>query len=192
MKRILITLAGSVLMLSGCVSTMTAAPAGQFTVKNSASLTLIDSWTHVPENLNSTKGSAFTKDGVSLNKVHVVTIEDGEKLINSSDKSQEFPTYQAGSSELQQIEFLTSSLSRIGTVNLKPRNVTPKMVGGLEGVQFELDGKYESGLNMKGLAVLTESNAGLNIIVYIAPAAHYYEKDLASVKSLIASAQFPS
>lgn len=191
MKRTLITLAASAFLLSACVSTMTAAPAGAFAVKNSATVTLMDGWTHIPENLNAAKGSALTKDGIGLNRVHIVTIPDGKKMINITDKSQEYPTYQAGSSELKQIEFLTSSLSRLGVEGLTTRNVTPKTIGGLDGVQFEIDGKYTSGLNMKGLAALAESSSGLNVIVYVAPASHYYQKDLAGVKGMIDSAQFP-
>lgn len=190
MKKIVI-MAATAVMMSGCVTTMTAAPVGNYAVESGAIVQLSQNWTHIPSNLQSTEGAVLTKDGMSLNRVHILTVEDGESIVSQSyDKSQEYPLFQAGSSELKQIEFLMSSLARTGLENITPRNVRPVTLSGLSGVQLDIDGKYSTGLNMKGKAALAESDAGLNLIVYIAPAAHYFDKDEAEVDQMIATANF--
>ncbi len=190
MKKIVI-LAATAVMMSGCVQTMTAAPVGNYAVESGATVQLSQSWTHIPSNLQSTEGSVLTKDGMSLNRVHILTVEDEGSIVSQSgDESIEYPLFEAGSSELKQIEFLTSSLARTGLKNITPRNVQPVTLSGLSGVQLEFDGKYSTGLNMKGKAALAESDEGLNLIVYIAPAAHYFAKDEAAVDQMIATANF--
>lgn len=50
-----------------------------------------------------------------------------------------------------------------------------------------LSGAYVNGLNMKGDAVLVESEEGLNLVVYTAPELVYYDKYRGEVEKLIAS-----
>jgi hypothetical protein len=43
-------------------------------------------------------------------------------------------------------------------------------------------------LNLRGDAALAESNGKLNVIIFVAPASHYYEASAAEVDALIQSA----
>lgn len=190
MKKLILIAAISTMALGGCVATMTAAPAGPYALKNGTSVNLDKSWTHIPENLHPSIGSVLTQDGMSLNRVHILTVEDGEEMIGFIDKAQEYPVYTAGSTQLQQIEFMTSSLSRLGLESVNTENVKPATLGGIDGVSMDLSGKYSSGLHMKGRAAIAPSSAGLNMVIYLAPKMHYYNKDIGSVEAIISSIQF--
>lgn len=190
MKKLLPFMAA--MALTGCVATMSAAPAGSYSLKDGTSMTLQHAWTHIPDNLNATNGSIMTKDGMSLNQLYILTVEPEGKMVTVADKSQEYPEFEAGSSELKQIEFITANLSRLGFENVKTLNVSPTTLSGMEGVQFDLTGNYASGLNMKGKVALAESEAGLHTIIFMAPATYYYDRDVAEVDAIIESTSFGS
>ena len=111
-------------------------------------------------------------------------------MVDKLDKAKEYPVYEENMSKLQQIDFVTSSLARTGLTDIKTSNVKPAQIGGASGVDFNLDGKYASGLNMKGRVSMAAVDAGLNTIVFVAPAQYYYDRDIAEVESIIKSASF--
>lgn len=55
-------------------------------------------------------------------------------------------------------------------------------------MRFDLHGKYPSGLKLRGEAVLAQANDELNLIIFLALAAHYYEANAAEVEQIIQSA----
>ncbi len=190
MKKLAIALI-SVSALVGCES-MSAAPAGQYVLKNGVSIDLKEDWTHVPKNMHGAKSSILTKDGLKLNQLHIMTVEDGKTFIDKKSKSAEYPVYAQGSSPIKQIEFVTSNLARMGFEKVEPKNVTPTKLSGYDGVSMDLVGKYDSGLNLKGRMGLAETEKGLNVLIFIAPAMHYFDKDISSVNHLINTVAFPA
>lgn len=176
------------LALAGC-SSLSAAPAGQrlsteaaFTVEPNTA------WTRVSKGASGTQGSVLTQDGTGLNAVHLVTVPAGKALARTS--GEEMPRYVEGSSELAMVEFVTNSLSRLGYEALETSDVRPGTLGGLEGVRFGLAGRYPSGLRMRGDVALAESDDGLNMVAFIAPASHYFARDLAEAEAVINSVRF--
>jgi len=191
MKKLLFVFTAiGITSLSGCAVTMTAVPAGVVETEAAFTVNASDTWTRFPKGLNSTPGSILTKDGVGLNQVYIVTVEDGTKMIKSPDKAKNFPTYEKGLSQLKQVEFVTTNLSRLGFANLEPSAVEPAVVGGVDGIKMQLSGQYPNGLNMKGKVAMAENDSGLNLVMYMAPAMHYYGKDVAEVDGLINSIRF--
>lgn len=176
--------------LSGCVVTMKPVPAGVVETEAAFTVNASDAWTRFPKGLNPTPGSILTKDGVGLNQVYIVTVEDGKKMIKSADKSKNFPKYEKGQSQLKLVEFVTTNLSRLGFANLEANAVEPAIVGGVDGITMQLSGHYPNGLNMKGKVAMAENDNGLNLVMYMAPAMHYYNKDVAEVDGLINSIRF--
>ena len=65
----------------------------------------------------------------------------------------------------------------------------PFTLAGSPGVRFNLNGRYPSGLNLRGDVALAEANGKLNIIMFTAPAAHYYDASASEIDHLIGSAR---
>lgn len=186
MKKISACIAASML-LSACVS-MSAVPAGQAFKPDSAfGVTPSQAWTHLPDGLNPMRGSALTQDGAPLGAVYMVTVEDDKAMIDNLGKSVNLPLYTTGSTPLEQIDFLTASLEVLGYSNIQTSNVRSETIDGIAGSRMGLSGAYVNGLNMKGDAVLVESEEGLNLVVYTAPELVYYDKYRGEVEKLIAS-----
>ena len=164
MKHLLVAL-GAMLILPACVTTMTAAPAGTLALKDNATVNLTQSWTSVPDALHEAKGVVLTKDGMMLNRVHLISVEPGKEMVDVSDKSLEYPVYSAGMSRLEQVNFVTSSLARLGFADLKTASVMPATLSGADGIRFDISGKYASGLNLRGKVGMAETEAGLNMIL---------------------------
>lgn len=188
MKRILaLTMAAA---MAACVPTMTAAPAGAFDPGTGLTVNLQNSWTHVPANLNgAVNGSVLTRHGLALERVDILSIEPGQSLIRVP-REVDAPEFRAGMSEPELVELVTSSLSRIGFTDLAAEDVRAYQMAGAPGVRFALTGKYASGLHMRGDAALAESGGKLNVILFLAPAAHYYDANANEIDALIQSARF--
>jgi len=191
MKHLALAL-GALLFLPACAATMSAAPVGALSLKNGATVNLTQSWTSVPDGLHNAKGTVLTKDGMTLNRLHIMTVKSGKEMIDVNDKSLEYPVYTSGMSSLEKVNFVTASLSRLGLVDVKTASVTPATLGGSDGIRFDLNGKYASGLNMRGKVGMAETEAGLNMIIFIAPSEYYYGRDIAEVETMISSISFPS
>ena len=180
------------LSLSACATTMVAAPLGANNLNKSATtVNLTQSWTAVPDALHNAVGTVLTKDGMTLNRLHVITVEDGKTMVDKTSKSIEYPVYTANMSKIQQIDFVKSSLLRTGIDEVNTANVKPAKVSGLSGVTFDISGKYASGLNLNGRVAMAESDAGLNVVAFVAPQEYYYDRDINEVNQIIETLQFP-
>ena len=191
MKHLIIAL-GAMAILPACTTTMSAAPAGTLALKDNATVNLTQSWTSVPDGLHGAKGTVLTKDGMMLNRVHLISVKPGKEMVDVTDKSLEYPVYSDGMSRLEQINFVTSSLARLGFVDVKTASVMPATLSGTDGIRFDISGKYSSGLNLRGKVGMAETDAGLNMIIFVAPSEYYYERDIAEVDNMISTISFPS
>lgn len=175
--------------LTACAPTMTAVPAGVFQPKNALAVNLQNSWTHIPPQLNFvTNGSVLTRHGVALGRVDILRLEPGGSILRVA-RSVDAPEYARGMSELELVELVTASLRQLGYADIRAENVRPHQLAGAPGVRFDIHGKYPSGLNLRGDAVLAQANDELNLIIFLAPAAHYYEASAAEVEQIIQSAR---
>lgn len=139
-------------------------------------------------NLNfATTGSVLTRQGLSLQRVDILTLEPGNSIIRVT-RDEDAPEYRAGMSETELVELVTASLTRLGYTDITADNIRAHQLAGAPGVRFNIGGKYSSGLNLRGDAALAESNGKLNVIIFVAPASHYYEASAAEVDALIQSA----
>ncbi len=187
MKRL--ALAAAVAALTACAPMMTAVPPGAFTATNSLAVNVQNAWTHIPPNLNfATNGSVLTRQGVSLQRVDILTLEPGDSIVRVA-RNVDAPTYREGMSEGELVELVTSSLGRMGYANIAAENVRPYQLAGAPGVRFYVTGQYASGLDLRGDAALAEKDGKLNIIIFTAPAAHYYEASASEVENLVNSAR---
>ena len=171
-----LTAAFAAMTLSACVS-MSPVPAGvPLKAETAFNVTPSTSWTRMPDGLNPTVGSALTQDGVPLGAVYLVTVKNDKPMLDKS-KRKNLPRYTLGSTALEQIDFLKSSMNLMGYEDVLTTNVAPTSVDGHSATQFGFTGKYPNGLEMQGDVIIFEANDQLNIVFYAAPKMHYYHKN---------------
>lgn len=189
MKKLLVI--GAAAALSACVAMPSVAPAGQFAPDAEFTVNLSEDWSYWPPAHNpAMEGGYVTQDGFFLNRVHFVTLDDGDSLIRVA-RGVERPFYSAGSSELEIVELVTNSLTSIGYTTMEADNIRPTTIDGHSGIEFGLSGKWENGLNIKGDAAAIPVGDQLHLVVFLAPELHYYDALHSSVGDIIQSMDLP-
>ncbi len=179
-----------VALLSACAATPKVAPMGVYQTEGSFEVTLEKDWSQWASSLNySSEGEFLTKDGPLLNKLTLVTLEDGDTLARGA-KDQELPVYTPALDELEVVKFISESLTRIGYTGVEEANIRPETLGGKEGVRFDLSGKSATGLKVQGDAAFVELADELNLILFIAPTMYYFGTYADEVDAVIKSMSF--
>ena len=186
MKRILTLFAvGS--LASACAAMPDVAPAGAFQSEAGFAITLERDWSRWPENLNyATAGDFLTQDGVLLNRVHLVTLEDGEPLVRAA-RNAEVPRFSTASTEFEIVDMITSSLMMVGYNSVEANEVRPASIDGVDGLRFGLEGRWENGLRVKGDAAAVVVDGELHMVLFMAPELHYYDALSAEVDGIMNS-----
>ena len=174
------------LAVSACVQTVSLAPAGIYQPDAAFSTELQEDWSHYPKALTVTEGSLLTKDGLGLNEIHMITIKSDQAMIKGRKKDNH-PVFRADMTSLEQVEFLTSSLAVLGYLNLEATEVKPESFDSNEGLRIDLKGTYPSGLNMRGDVAMVRHGDQLSLVIYLAPAEHYYASSSAEVGTMMSS-----
>lgn len=173
MKK-LIAMVAAVAALAGCAVMPETAPAGAFQTESDFSVTLPSDWSRWPSQINpATSGEYLTKDGMLLNRLHFVTIADGQSFVRVFREA-DVPTYADGASEFEVVEMVTRSLALIGYNSVEAVEIRPATIDGNEGIRFGLIGNWENGLNVRGDAAAVAQEDGLHLILFLAPEMHYY------------------
>lgn len=181
----------ALLFAAACAVTPRAVPAGTMTSAAGFDVTLNEAWSRWPEELNpATQGEYLTKDGLLLNRLHLAKVENGKPWIRAA-RDADVPRYRAGATEIETVDFLVASLKKIGYSTMDASNIRPETLDGQKGVRFDLAGKWENGLDVKGDAAFVASTGGLRLVVFLAPKVHYYDASAAEVDSIIRSVNLP-
>lgn len=181
----------ALLLSAACAVTPQAVPAGAVTTPAGFDVTLQDEWSRWPEQLNlATQGEYLTKDGMLLNRLHFSKVEDGKPWIKAQ-KDADVPRYRASASEVETVDFVVASLKRIGYTEMAAGNIRPQKLDDKAGIRFDLTGKWENGLNVRGDAAFVPGTDGLKLVVFLAPELHYYEASAPEVDSIIGSINLP-
>ena len=172
MKRLMTAL--TVLTLAGCAQVPTAVPAGNFTSETDMNLKLANSWSVWPSALNtSTRGEYLTKDGYLLNRLHVMSLKDNESILKAA-KDADVPRYKVGATESEIVALVTNSLNQIGYSGVEADNIRFQTVDGASGIRFDLTGKWENGLDVRGDCLAVPGSETLDLVMFMAPELHYY------------------
>lgn len=181
----------ALLTSAACTVTPEAVPAGPVATPAGFEVTLADDWSRWPEALNpATQGEYLTKDGVLLNRLHFSQVTDGKPWIKAA-KDADVPRYRASASEVETVDFIVASLKRIGYTEMTASNIRPEQLDGKSGVRFDLTGKWENGLDIKGDAAFLPATDGLKLVVFLAPKLHYYDASAQEVDGIIRSVNLP-
>ncbi|MFN3912878.1 hypothetical protein [Hyphomonas sp.] len=186
-----VLIAAAVCMMAACTVTPQAVPPGPVASTAGFEVTLKEAWSRWPDELNmATRGEMLTKDGMLLNRLHLAKVKADEPWVRAA-KNADVPRFRAAASEIETVDFIVASLKRIGYSEMEASSIRPETLDGQAGVRFELNGKWENGLDVRGDAAFIPSKDELKLVVFLAPELHYYEASSAEVAGIIGSVNLP-
>jgi hypothetical protein len=128
-------------------------------------------------------------DGPLLNRVYVARgLEKGEGLIKRASKEQPVPTFHPDMSPTELVEFTADSIAAVDYMRVETSGLRPARFGKADGLRIDIKAQTKSGLEIRGLAELAVIKDRLYLILYLAPAEHYYAASLADVEAILSSA----
>jgi hypothetical protein len=185
------TLAVAAFALLAACATVASAPSGPFKVGESYSVTLGRQWSDISKIVVAKPAGVrlLSIDGPQLNRLFLTDgIAAGGYLVKPASREQPTPTYRAGLSQTELVEFVVDSVAALGLERPESADLRPAKFGAVDGLRFELSAKTTEGLDISGTALLAESRGKLHVILFLAPTEHYYAASLAEVNAIMASA----
>jgi hypothetical protein len=139
----------------------------------------------------SSKSERWTRDGLGLNELTFFAgVADGETLYFTPFGSlQELPKFRSAMLLTDVVELFESSnrivlQSSVFTVE----SVAPAKLGKFDGVRFSYSyAAQDEGLIRKGEGVAAIVDGKLYLVNFIAPAIHYFERDIAEIRKLVSA-----
>jgi hypothetical protein len=183
----------AVSLLSACVAAPKGAPtlvrADEHRMAGGLRVTLERSWTAMPSS-SATGRSYFTFDGSRLNQVHVLAgVSSGHGLVKPRNWGQKVPTFRSGMSSQEIVSLVAESVSFLGYQNVGVADLRPARLAGAAGVAFTFTAVQSTGLQYQGEAVAAETRGKLDVLLFMAPAQHYYAAYAPEVERIFASAR---
>lgn len=177
------------LLLAACAG-IKAVPPGPY-ASGGHQITVGRTWTDLGPVIGSPRAvRMLTVDGPMLNSLFVIDgLKPGESVTRSVSKEKPAPAWRAGMTPLEQVEFLADSLVNIGFQRVETDNLRPVKVGERDALRLDITAKTAAGLDIAGLAQLAVVNDRLYIILYTAPAEHYFAATRAEVEAVMNSAR---
>jgi hypothetical protein len=134
----------------------------------------------------------WTLDGIGLNALMLYGgAKDGDILIKvKGDDKVQPPKFASGMDGLELQELIGTTVSRAlaGGIAVDMLSLTPATFMGAPGFATEFAFPTTDGLEMRGYASGANIGGDLYLLIFVAPRIHYYEKDVAEVRAIAASA----
>lgn len=181
----------ALLLLSGCAS-IVLAPAGPLAVGKGQQVTLGRDWSDVSAVIypRAKKVKLLTIDGPLLNRLYLTEgLVVGDKIVGSVSKERPTPAVRSGMSATERMEFVADSVAAMDYQRVQTAKPRPAKIGEASGVRFDLTAQTKEGLDIQGTSVVVEHAGKLYVILYLAPAEHYFAANLAEVEQIMASAR---
>ncbi len=182
-------LAAALSVLSGCIS-ISAAPAGPY-ASGSHAVTLGRTWGDASAFAGAPKAvKMLTIDGWQLNRLYVIDgLKSGDYIVRPASKEKPTPTFRTGMTPIEQVELVAESVAAMGYQRVETDGIRPVRVGDADGLRADISAKSPEGLNISGVTQIVEIQGRLYVILYLAPAEHYFEATRAEVEAIMASAR---
>ena len=141
-----------------------------------------------------TRTELWTIDGLPLNEFVVINkVRPNEHvfLVARERKSRpDGPWYREGMRPDEIRDVLLDALRQDGWTHVSASNLRPARFGSVEGLRFELQATQGNGLIYRGTYAAAVHEGRLTHWFWLAPAEHYYGRDLAAVNRMFDSARF--
>ena len=164
-------------------------PAGNATVFDLQLETSLD-WAR----LKAPRQEQWTIDGAPLNQLTIISRvkPDEHVFLKARERKRrpDGPWFRPGMRPDEVRDIILDGLRQAGWANVRGRELRPAAFGGVPGLRFELDLDNPGGLVYRGMAAAAEREGRLTVLVWIAPAEHYYGRDAEAVSRMFDSLRF--
>lgn len=184
---------GAVLMLSAC-ATIADAPAGPLKVGTGYELQLGREWSDISQTMvgRAQNVRLLSVDGPLLDRLYISGgMAPGDYLIKPTVKEHPTPTLRKDMTASERIEFITDSVSALDYQRVQPVKPRPVKFGGADAIRVDLTAQTKEGLEIAGTATIANAGGKTYVILYLAPAEHYYKANLDEVEHIMTSAKLP-
>jgi hypothetical protein len=186
--------AAALVALAGCAQMVKVEP-GQVTVKETLKLTTTSAWNRFellfPLSVAPGASEVWTQDGITLDALaFFVGIERGKTLGSAiPGTNKKLPQFRSTMTPGEIVELYEQMVTQDGSAFALKR-VAPGRFGGQPGFRFEhtITRKSDNVL-LKGVAQGAVVKDKLYLVVFTAPAIHYYDRHVAQVEPLLASVE---
>ena len=133
----------------------------------------------------------WTRDGPLLNSLRIFTdIAPGElvfrgRLRGAKDEGTRF---RAGLGAIEIEELIIEAMGAGGMHNVRSTELRPARFNGRAGLRSEIACDSASGLHYRALLLAEGEDGSLSFLLYLAPAEHYFEHELAAIETIFTSA----
>lgn len=135
----------------------------------------------------------WTIDGIPLNRLYFIPmIRDGEHVFlerRASKRRPDGPVFRQGMRADEIRDLVLDAFSEGGAVGVASSELKPARFGDRDGLRFDFQASTDTGLLYRGKALAAEHDGGLALVVWMAPAEYYFERDAARVSQLLDSAR---
>lgn len=144
--------------------------------------------------IRSPRQEQWTIDGAPLNQLMILSrIKPREHVfLGAKERSwrPDGPWFRAGMRPDEVRDIVLDGLRGAGWANVEGRELRPVRWGGTPGLRFDVDLDNPNGLVYRGMVTAAERDGRLTLLVWIAPAEHYYARDAEAVGRMFDSLRF--
>lgn len=137
----------------------------------------------------------WTVNGTGLEAIYFADgIEDGEPFFEQrfGESDKQLPLFRSPMTANEAMEFVVDTLSISGAGEVKTTGLRPATFGAHAGFRFGIDYLEASGLEARGIAHGAVIDGKLYLMLYLAPAEHYFDTYGGYVERMIESLETPS
>jgi|GEM_PF-6448877 hypothetical protein len=187
--RLAALLAGAV-VLCGCLSNDATVGPGlietpRFAFELDAPMTRI--WRGVDPEVATDQ---LTRHGPLLDRLFMASLADGTGLVTPGFEA--YPRWWASTPANGLHDFLTASLGALGYENVRVTGMDEHAFGTERGALYRLELERPGGLEVSGLALAAVKGEVLDLLLFVAPSAHYFEHRRDETHALFASVRRPA
>lgn len=179
------------LALSACAS-VTSAPVGPLSLGSGYAVTLGRDWSDISAIMagRPKKVRLLSIDGPLLNRLYLTQgLVPGDVFIKPFAKEKPTPVVREAMSANERIEFVADCVAALDYQGVETTRPRPATLGGKPALRFDITARTTEGLDLKGSALAASIGGKLYVILYLAPAEHYFQATLPEVEAIMASAR---
>src|SRR5262249_39228146 len=145
-------------------------------------------WTNIP--LLGSNLTMWTVDGTGLNEMYFFNAKADAPLFETNKiAKKDMAVYRAAMLPDDVMEAISSTLGKLGYLQVKTTALKPAPFGSAQGFRFDIAMTSGGGLQYKGVATFAQVPGKLEAIIFIAPEEYYYGHYAATVDQVFSSIQ---
>lgn len=144
--------------------------------------------------LRGSRQELWTIDGLPLNQLRIVSaVKSGEHVFlagKARKRQPDGPWFRSGMRPDEIRDVILDALRGEGWNGVEARQLRPANIGAISGLRFQLFATSDAGLIYRGEVAAAEREGRLTLLVWLAPAEHYYPRDAEAIARMFDSLRF--